>query len=222
MNISLKNHACSINFAIISQRAGNSLTSSEILAALRRRLEYLEQQRPEDVVEAVGMPENTYEEEVDLSEPFTEQFISSFSKEFIENSMVVYSPSEAQKDGAGEGFWSNEEGWVGLAQADFYWKEEIASCRLPITPRKDAQWLPATEAAEIATAFEKGAAVTNPKDVEQYLVAAKQHGEDSEPDHEVGDLQEMLRAAFEIMDDKQKRAFAKHQKLEGLREGWGE
>ena len=32
-------------------------------------------------------------------------------------------------------------------------------------------------------------------DIETYLGAARQHGEDEHPDHEAGDLQAMLRAA---------------------------
>jgi len=34
--------------------------------------------------------------------------------------------------------------------------------------------------------------------------AAKDHGEDSEPDHEVGDLQEALRTAIELLPTQQK------------------
>lgn len=45
-------------------------------------------------------------------------------------------------------------------------------------------------------------------DPEVYLAAAKTHGEDSDPDHEVGDLQEYLRAAFRIMTPEQHAAFA--------------
>jgi hypothetical protein len=33
------------------------------------------------------------------------------------------------------------------------------------------------------------------RDVGTYIAAARQHGEDSEPDHEVGDLQDLLREA---------------------------
>ena len=45
-------------------------------------------------------------------------------------------------------------------------------------------------------------------DVNFYLGAAEQHGEDSDPDHEVGDLQDWLRVAFTIMTPEQRRAFA--------------
>jgi hypothetical protein len=35
--------------------------------------------------------------------------------------------------------------------------------------------------------------------IEALLASAAQHGRDSEPDHEVGDLQQFLRLAWEIM-----------------------
>lgn len=38
-------------------------------------------------------------------------------------------------------------------------------------------------------------------DIETLISAAEQHGQDSEPDHEVGDLQEFLRAAWSLMSD---------------------
>ena len=52
-------------------------------------------------------------------------------------------------------------------------------------------------------------AVTSPvKVTDQHLETlvdmAKQHGEDSEPDHEVGDLQDLLRAAWQLMSDSQR------------------
>jgi hypothetical protein len=39
--------------------------------------------------------------------------------------------------------------------------------------------------------------------VERLIDSAAQHGRDSEPDHEVGDLQEFLRLAWSLMDEKQ-------------------
>jgi hypothetical protein len=44
-------------------------------------------------------------------------------------------------------------------------------------------------------------------DVEHLLTVAKQHGEDSEPDHEVGDLQDFLRVAWALLNEQQKAAF---------------
>ena len=44
-------------------------------------------------------------------------------------------------------------------------------------------------------------------DVEVFIKAAVRHGEDSEPDHEVGDLQDYLRAAFRLLTPEQKVAF---------------
>lgn len=43
-------------------------------------------------------------------------------------------------------------------------------------------------------------------DIETYIEAARQHGEDDDPGHEVGDLQDMLRAAWELMAPEQKQA----------------
>lgn len=39
--------------------------------------------------------------------------------------------------------------------------------------------------------------IENP--IEHLMEAAKRHGEDSDPDHEVGDLQDMLRAMWELL-----------------------
>jgi hypothetical protein len=46
--------------------------------------------------------------------------------------------------------------------------------------------------------------------METYIAAAQRHGENSEPDHEVGDLQQYLRIAAEIMTDEQRHAFARN------------
>lgn len=47
---------------------------------------------------------------------------------------------------------------------------------------------------------------TEPRDprVERILNAAEQHGQNSEPDHEVGDLQDVLRAAWSLMSTEQR------------------
>lgn len=42
------------------------------------------------------------------------------------------------------------------------------------------------------------------RDIEDFIKAAEKHGEDSHPDHEVGDLQDLLRAAWEIMSPEQR------------------
>jgi len=41
--------------------------------------------------------------------------------------------------------------------------------------------------------------------VEDLIGFAEKHGEDSEPDHEVGDLQDLLRAAWRLMTPEQRR-----------------
>jgi hypothetical protein len=45
------------------------------------------------------------------------------------------------------------------------------------------------------------------KDADTYTHAAFVHGEDSEGDHEVGDLQDLFRAAWELMTEEQKIDF---------------
>jgi hypothetical protein len=42
--------------------------------------------------------------------------------------------------------------------------------------------------------------------LEDYLTAARQHGADEDPDHEVGDLQDLLRAAWSLMSPEQRSA----------------
>lgn len=46
-----------------------------------------------------------------------------------------------------------------------------------------------------------------PRDVEALIAAAIQHGEDSEPDMEPGDLQVYLRGAYEVLDADQRATF---------------
>ena len=46
-------------------------------------------------------------------------------------------------------------------------------------------------------------------EIEYYIGAAQAHGEDSAPDHEVGDLQDFLRTAWSLMTSEQRHAFAK-------------
>lgn len=48
------------------------------------------------------------------------------------------------------------------------------------------------------------------KTVEPLLSAAKTHGLESEPDHEVGDLQDALRVAWELMSKTQRELFLQH------------
>ena len=45
------------------------------------------------------------------------------------------------------------------------------------------------------------------RDVDTYTHAAFVHGEESEGDHEVGDLQDLLRVAWRLMTDEQKIEF---------------
>lgn len=43
--------------------------------------------------------------------------------------------------------------------------------------------------------------------IETLIEAAERHGAESDPDHEIGDLQDLLRAAWELMSQEQRRAF---------------
>lgn len=44
-------------------------------------------------------------------------------------------------------------------------------------------------------------------DIEAYIDAAKNHGADSDPDHEVGDLQDYLRAMWSLLTEEQRVSF---------------
>ena len=47
----------------------------------------------------------------------------------------------------------------------------------------------------------------NPRDIHEVFRGASEHGMQSDPDHEVGDLQDALITAFEVMGPDQKEAF---------------
>jgi hypothetical protein len=57
-------------------------------------------------------------------------------------------------------------------------------------------------------------------DIEFYLEVAKQHAEDY-PDHEVGDLQDFLRAIWELLPLDQKLAIARAPGIHSVLEGAG-
>lgn len=59
-------------------------------------------------------------------------------------------------------------------------------------------------AATLEGAFHEG----DVNGVETLIDAARAHGEESEPDHEAGDLQDFLRSAWRLMDDDARTAFA--------------
>ena len=54
---------------------------------------------------------------------------------------------------------------------------------------------------------ERSFTLSDVKDVDTYTHAAFVHGEDSEGDHEVGDLQDLLRAAWGLMTEEQRVDF---------------
>lgn len=57
------------------------------------------------------------------------------------------------------------------------------------------------------------------KRIEQIIDAARAHGEDSDADHEVGDLQEVLRACWSAMTPKARTSV--RAKFAGLVNDWG-
>ncbi len=59
--------------------------------------------------------------------------------------------------------------------------------------------------------------------IEGLITAAERHGQDSEPDHEVGDLQSLLRKAWDLMEPHQRTALlASSEAEEVLEHGGGE
>jgi hypothetical protein len=51
-------------------------------------------------------------------------------------------------------------------------------------------------------------------DIENLITAAELHGQESEPDHEVGDLQDVLRTCWRLMSGDQRRmAYEAHMDL---------
>lgn len=70
------NHMCDICFTVISHDpTGENLTADELLVGLKRRLADLEL-RPNEIIEAVGMPVDTYEEDPNNPSVFLAEFVS--------------------------------------------------------------------------------------------------------------------------------------------------
>ncbi|UGY15222.1 hypothetical protein HAP48_0042975 [Bradyrhizobium septentrionale] len=57
--------------------------------------------------------------------------------------------------------------------------------------------------------------------IEDIIEAAAKHGRESEPDHEVGDLQDLLRVAWKIMEPRQRIRFWNHDTTTELLKEWG-
>jgi len=49
--------------------------------------------------------------------------------------------------------------------------------------------------------------------IEAYIEAAEQHGLDDDPDHEVGDLQDLLRKAWEYMPEEARQRFVADERV---------
>lgn len=60
-----------------------------------------------------------------------------------------------------------------------------------------------------------------PLGVENYIEGARRHGEDDDPDHEVGDLQELFRAAYGLLSPSQRAEFGRLPEVEEMRDVWG-
>jgi hypothetical protein len=60
------------------------------------------------------------------------------------------------------------------------------------------------------------------ENLERLLGAAASHGEQSEPEHEVGDLQEILIAIWSVLDKKTKSKVMSHSQIEAILEEWGD
>lgn len=59
------------------------------------------------------------------------------------------------------------------------------------------------------------------KIIERLLELAALHGLDSEPDHEVGDLQDLLRAVWKLLPLPRMATLMKSEEMRQLRESWG-
>lgn len=58
-------------------------------------------------------------------------------------------------------------------------------------------------------------------DLERVLDAARRHGDESEPDHEVGDLLELLRALWPRVPESVRRDFMSSELVLDLLRDWG-
>jgi hypothetical protein len=59
------------------------------------------------------------------------------------------------------------------------------------------------------------------KSLQRILDAARRHGEESDPDHETGDLIDVLRAVWPLVPPNQRRRVMKGERIAGLLEEWG-
>lgn len=64
----------------------------------------------------------------------------------MHNTFYVFSQSEADENGDGAGWWSNEQGWTNLVGATRFTRLESTTLNLPMAKRNDARWVSAREA----------------------------------------------------------------------------
>lgn len=71
------NHMCDVGFVVIStDPTGENLTEDELLDAMQTRINYLRHHKNE-VIEAVGMPSDTYQESMISPSTFLSDFLKS-------------------------------------------------------------------------------------------------------------------------------------------------
>lgn len=66
MTVKLYNHAFTIAFSLDTDYEGDKVPAHELIEALERRLFDLKQ-NPDEIIEAVGLPYDTYENDVPVS-----------------------------------------------------------------------------------------------------------------------------------------------------------
>jgi len=62
--------------------------------------------------------------------------------------------------------------------------------------------------------------MTYDQKLQAILDAAQTHGSESEPDHEVGDLQDALQAAWDLMSNEQRDQLMEQHEIKELLENW--
>ncbi|MBG6083059.1 hypothetical protein [Rubrivivax gelatinosus] len=80
----------------------------------------------------------------------------------------------------------------------------------------DVSLVPDNEIVQLA-GDEPSAEPVDYQPIEEFIDAAKQHGVDSEPDHEVGDLQDLLRAMWELLTPEQRLAYVGLHKVQEVK-----
>lgn len=59
------------------------------------------------------------------------------------------------------------------------------------------------------------------ENLERVLEAAQAHGEEDDPEHEIGDLQGVIHAMWSVLTDDQKETVLAHDDVRDVLETWG-